>query len=97
MSQGGEQKPGMSQGMCKVATAGLGGGKYHAFNKLLKERKRVGVEGEGGSLQTEMESWSLEDGVGPNLHKAQSGLGQILTRGFGSPPARCFFPCFLAS
>lgn len=87
----------MSQGMCKVATAGLGGGKYHAFNKLFKERKRVGVEGKGGSLQTEMEICRLEDGDGPNIHKAQPGLGQILTRGFGSPPACFFLPYFLAS
>lgn len=38
----------MSQGMCKVAMAGLGGGGYHAFNELFKERKRVGVAGEDG-------------------------------------------------
>lgn len=80
----------MSQGMCKVATAGLGGGKYHAFNKLFKEKEKVGAEGEGGSLQTEMEIWRLEDGNGPSPHEAQPGLGQILTS--------CFFlPCFLAS
>ena len=77
----------MSQGMCKAATAALRGGRYHAFNKLFEERKRVGAEGEEGSIQTEMEIWRLEDGDGPSPHEAQPGLGQILTRGFGSPSA----------
>lgn len=78
----------MSQGMCKAATASLGGGKYHAFNKLFKERKRAGSVGEGGSLQTEMEIWRLEDGDGPSPHKAQPGLGVVTS---------FFLPPFLAS
>lgn len=74
--------------MCKVATASLGGGKYHAFNKFFKERKRAGAEGEGGSLQAEMEIWRLEDADGPSPHEAQLGLGVVT----------CFFlPPFLAS
>lgn len=82
----GEQEPGLSQGMCEVATACLEGGRYCAFNKLFKERKRGGVEVEGGSFQTEMEIWRPEDGDRPSTHKAQPDLEQILTKGFGSPP-----------
>lgn len=70
--------------MCQVAMAGLGGGGYHAFNELFKERERVGVAGEDG--------WSRNgDLEGRGWGWTWPGLGQILTRGFGSPPAS-FYP-----
>lgn len=56
----GGQEPGVSQGMCKVATAGLGGGKSHAFNKVFKERKRVGVREKVG-VYRQVKIWRLED------------------------------------